>query len=185
MESNEPDSYDGESEEEYLARKREESNVSGGLIAGLFVLLLFCVKIFVIYGAFIYAGFLLARKFLGSETDKVKILGCTVVFTYFILCVIYFFKGTIIGFRARNRNIWILPWVVCVLVCCLPSAFIASGLVASMFSPLHYDNIWYKIISWGVFIISAFCIYNIYAFKTASAPKFLFWSYRLGVKLSS
>lgn len=35
--------------------------------------------------------------------------------------------------------------------------------------------------SWGAFIVSAFCIYNIYAFKTASAPKFLFWSYKLGV----
>ncbi|REC76841.1 hypothetical protein DRF60_13240 [Chryseobacterium elymi] len=185
MQSNEPDSYYGESEEEYLARKREESNATGGLMAGLFALLLFCVKIFVIYGAFIYAGFLLARKFLGSESDKVKILGCTIVFTYLIFCVIYFFKGTIIGFRAKNRNIWILPWIVCILVCCLTPAFIVSGFVAALFSPAHYDNIWYKIISWGSFIISALCVYNIYAFKTPSAPIFLSWSYKLGVKLTS
>lgn len=88
MQSNEPDSYDSESDAEYLARKKEESNASGRLIAGLFALLLFCVKIFVIYGGFIYAGFSLSRKLLGSETDKVKILGCTVVVTYFIMIVL-------------------------------------------------------------------------------------------------
>ena len=185
MESHEPDSYPGESEEDYLARKRKEVEITGGLIANLFILALHCIRIIVIYGGFLYAGFFLTKKFLGTETDKAAILAYTLGFTYLILCVVYFLKGTIIGLRAKNRKLWILPWIICILATCIFPAFLVTASVATMFNSVNWDQTWFKIIRWVSFSVTVLIVYNIYAFKTPFAPRFFFWAYKWGVKLTS
>ena len=73
MNWNNPDADPGESEEEYEARKREESEAATGLMFMVVEGFIFVLKIAAIFGMFFYAGFLLSQKFWGVETDKFKI----------------------------------------------------------------------------------------------------------------
>lgn len=185
MNWNNPDAYPGETEEDYEVRKRGESQAATGLMSGLLMIFLFVLKIAAIFGMFFYAGFLLSQKLWGEGTDKFKIWGFSLLFAYFIFCIIYFLKGTVIGLRRKNRKLWILPWVICVLLCCLFPAFIIKSITAGMFAVTERKSIWCLGLSWGAFLLSAFYIYGIYQFKTPNAPKILQWSYALGVKASS
>lgn len=184
MNWNNPDIDPGESEEEYETRKNEESGTAIGLMFVVAEGFIFVLKIAVIFGMFFYAGFLLSRKFLGEETDKFKIWGLSLLFTYLIFCIIYFFKGTIIGLQAKNRKLWILPWVICVLICCIIPAFIVKSFIAIMFNPIERQSILCIGLSWGAFILFSIYVYGIYQFKTPTVPKFLYWSYALGLKVS-
>lgn len=180
-----PDIDPDESEQEYEARKNEESKSATGLMFGIVEVFSFVLKKAAIFGVFFYAGFLLSQKLWGEETNKFKIWGFSLLFTYLIFCIIYFFKGTIIGLRAKNLKLWILPWVICVLLCCIVPAFIVKSLVAGMFNLTERQGILCLGFSWGAFLLFSLYIYSIYQFKTAVAPKILYWSYAWGLKVSS
>ncbi len=81
MNWNDPDAYPGESEDEYIARKREESDAATGLMFVFVEGFIFILKIAAIFGMFFYAAFLLSQKFGGEETDKFKIWGFSLLFT--------------------------------------------------------------------------------------------------------
>ena len=91
MNWNNPDTDPGESEDEYIARKREESDSATGLMFVVVGGFIFVLKIAAIFGMFFYAGFLLSQKFWGEETDKFKIWSFSLLFTYLIFCIIYVF----------------------------------------------------------------------------------------------
>lgn len=184
MNWNNPDADPGESEDEYIAKKREESDSATGLLFVVVEGFIFVLKIAAIFGIFFYAGFLLSQKFWGNETDKFKICGLSLLFTYFIFCIIYFFKGTIIGLQAKNRKLWILPWVICVLICCIIPALIVKSFVAGMFNLTERQSILCIGLSWGAFILFSLYVYGIYQFKTPTVPQILYWSYALGLKVS-
>lgn len=184
MNWNNPDAYPGESEDEYIARKNKESQSATGLMFVVVKIFVFVLKIAALFGVFFYAGFLLSQKLWGGETDKFKIWGFSLLFTYLIFCIVYFLKGTIVGLRAKNRKLWILPWAICVLLCCIVPSFIVKSLVAGMFSPAERQGILCLGVSWGTFILFALYIYGIYQFKTPTAPKILYWSYAWGLKVS-
>ncbi|MBW4360517.1 hypothetical protein [Flavobacterium taihuense] len=179
-----PDIDPDESEQEYEARKNEESKSAIELMFGIVEVLIFFLKIAAIFGMFFYAGFLLSQKFWGEETDKFKIWSLSLFFTYLIFCIIYFFKGTIIGLQAKNRKLWILPWVICVLICCIIPALIVKSFVAGMFNLTERQSILCIGLSWGAFILFSLYVYGIYQFKTPTVPKILYWSYALGLKVS-
>ncbi|MBN9312861.1 MAG: hypothetical protein BGO40_03110 [Chryseobacterium sp. 39-10] len=185
MSWNNPDAYPGETEQEYEIRKSGESQAATGLMSGIIKFFLFVLKIGAIFGVFFYAGFLLSQKLWGKETDNFKIWGFSILFAYFIFCIVYFLKGTIIGLRRKNRKLWILPWAICVLLCCIVPAFIIKSIVAGMFSIAERESIWCIGLSWGAFVLSALYIYGIYQFKTPTAPKILHWSYALGLKIAT
>lgn len=185
MNWNNPDAYPDESEDEYTARKNEESKSSVELMLGLCNVFIFILKVASIFGIFFYAGFLLSQKLWGEETTKSKIWEFSILFTYLIFCIIYFFKGTIIGLRAKSRKLWLLPWVLCVLLCCIAPAFIVKSFVAGMFSLKERQGILCLGFSWGAFILFSLYVYAIYKFKTPTAPKILYWSYAWGLKVSS
>jgi hypothetical protein len=185
MNWNAPDSYPDENEDEYITRKRGESQAATGVMFSLVNLFVLLIKVAAIFGIFFYAGFLLSQKLLGEGTDNFKIWGFSVFFTYLIFCIIYFLKGVIIGLKAKNRKLWILPWSICVLLCCIVPAFIVKTFVVSMFSLAERDGLWCIGVSWGAFILFSLYVYNVYQFKTATAPKILHWSYTLGLKTSS
>lgn len=180
-----PDADPGESEEDYIARKRGESQSATGLLFAVVKIFILFLKISVVFGVFIYAGYLLSQKLWGEETVNFKIWGFSIIFIYFIFCIIYFFKGTIIGLRAKNRKLWILPWAICVLLCCIVPAFIVKSLVTGMFNLTEQQDILCIGLSWSAFLFSGLYIYGIYQFKTPTAPKILYWSYALGLKVSS
>lgn len=180
-----PDMNPDESEQEYETRKDEESKSATGLMFGIAGVFTFVLKMVAIFGIFFYVGFLLSQKLLGAETNKFKIWCFCLLFTYVIFCVIYFFKGTIIGLRAKGRKLWIVPWAICVLICCIIPALIVKSMVSVMFNLRERQGIFYSGFSWGVFVLSSLYIYGIYRFKTPTAPKILNWSYALGLKLSS
>lgn len=185
MNWNNPDAYPEESEDEYIARKSGESQSATGIMFVIVEVFIFVLKIAVIFGMFFYAGFLLSQKFLGEETSKFKILGFSLLFTYFIYCIIYFFKGTIIGLRAKNWKLWILPWIICVLLSCIIPALIIKSMITVMFNPTERQGILCIGFSWVAFILCSLYIYSIYQFKTPTVPKIFYWSYALGLKVSS
>lgn len=182
MNSNYPDAYPGETEEEYLIRQEQESKSSVGLIFLISSALYFFLKTGVIYGLFMYAGYLLSQKMWGLETDKVKIWGVTALFAYLILSFVFFLKGAIISLRSKKSPFWMFLWIVCVLPCCVVPAFIVKTAITSMFLITDRDNPWCLGLSWGAFVIVALYVYNIYQFKTPNAPRIFYWSFALGVK---
>ena len=184
MNWNNPDAYPGESEEEYTARTNEEVQSSTGILFMLVTLFFFTFKIAVAFGIFIYAGYFLSQKILGEEINKFKICGFTLLFTYLIFCIIYFFKGLIIGLHSKNRKLWILPWVICIVLCCVFPAFVLKAAVTSMFDPTDRQSILSLGLSWGAFVFSLIYIYSIYQFKSPTAPSILHWSYALGLRIS-
>lgn len=184
MNWNNTDAYPGESEEEYIARKNGESQSATGLMFVVVKVFIFALNFFAVFGVFLYTGFLLSQKLLGVEADKTKIWVFTLIFTYFIFCIIYFLKGIVIGLKANNRKLWILPWSICVLLCCIVPAFIMKSLVAGLFNPAERQSIWSIWLSWAAFILFLLYVYRIYQFKTPTAPKILHWSYALGLKVS-
>ena len=179
-----PDMDPGESEQEYEARKNEESKSATGLMFGIAGVFIFVLKMAAIFGMFFYAGFLLSQKLWEEETNNFKFWVFSLLFTYLLFCIIYFFKGTIIGLRANNRNLWILPWVICVLLCCIVPAFIVKSVVAGMFHVRDRQGMLCVGISWAAFILFSLYVYDIYQFKTPTVPKVLHWSYAWGLKLS-
>lgn len=187
MKSKHPDAYPWESEEEYQSRKQEEElqqrDSSTGVFEMFLTISILLLHIAAVFGVFIYAGYLLSLTLLGEETDKVKIWGFALLFTYLIFCIIYFLKGIIIGLRTRNLKLWILPWVICVLLCCIFPAYIIKSLVTGMFHVTKRQDIFCILISWGAFLLSLLYIYSIYQFKTPTAPRILYWSYVLGLKV--
>lgn len=184
MDSNYPDSFPGESDTEYENRKWKESRASVGLLFGIASFIFFTLKMAVIFGIYFYVGFIFSQKLLVQETSKSKIWTVAILFTYVIFCIIYFFKGTVIGLRTKNNKLWILPWVVCVLICCIIPAVIAKALVSAMFDFTEQQGVFYNVLTWGTFIFSALYIYDVYQFKTYGAPRVLYWSYALGLKIS-
>ncbi len=177
MKAKYPDAYPGESEQQYWTRIEEEQQRPDsdlGLLSILINLALFILKIAVIFGMFIYAGYILSQKILGEDINKSRIWGVTVFFTYLIFCTIYFFKGIIIGLHSKNRKLWILPWVICVVLCCVFPAFVVKAMVASMFKSTEQKDILCLGLSWGAFVLSLIYIYNIYQFKTPTAPGILY-----------
>ncbi|CAA9197689.1 hypothetical protein [Flavobacterium collinsii] len=184
MNWNNPDAYPGKSEEEYTDRTNEEVQSSTGLLFMLVGLFVFILKMAVAFGMFIYAGYSLTQNILGEDINKFKIWSFTVLFTYLIFCIIYFLKGFIIGLHSKNRKLWILPWVICIVLCCVFPAFVVKAMVASMFKSTEQKDILCLGLSWGAFVISFFYIYNIYQFKTPTAPGILYWSYALGFRIS-
>lgn len=194
MNSNYPDAYPGESKRQYLIRKEQEEqeelqqqngNDSGiGLLISLAIISFFVLKIGAIFGIFIYTGYLLSQKLLGEESDKLKTWGFTLLFTYLIFCILFFLKGTIIGLRSRNRMLWILPWGICVLLCCVVPALIVKAFVGSMFNFAEQKQMWCIGLSWTAFVIFLLYTYGIYQFKTPTVPKILYWSYAIGLKIS-
>jgi hypothetical protein len=185
MSWNNPDAYPGESEQEYEARKNKESQSATGIMFGIAGVFIFVLKMTALFGVFFYGAFLLSQKLWGEETNKFKIWGFSILFTYLIFCIIYFFKGTIIGLRASKRKLWILPWIICVLLCCIVPSFIVKSLVAGMFNATERQGILCIGFSWGAFLLFSLYIYSIYQFKTPTAPKVLYWSYAWGLKLAS
>ena len=169
----------------YNVRKRKESQSSIELMSTLVGLFIIFLKIATFFGVFIYGSYVLSLKLLGEETDNIKIWSCTLLFTYLIFCIIYFFKGMVIGLRTRSSNLWVMPWLTCVLICCVVPALIVQSLVIGMFHLTERQNIWSLGISWGAFLISLVYIYGIYQFKTPTAPRILKWIYALGIKVSS
>lgn len=185
MNWNNPDAYPGESEEEYIARKDEESQASTGLMFTLFGMFFSLLKTSAVFGVFLYAGFLLSQKLLGADAEKLKLWGFALLFTYFIFCIVYFLKGTVIGLRAGKRKLWLLPWVICVLLCCIVPAFIVKSAVSGMFFNLvERQGVWYNGVTWGAFILFSMYTYGIYRFLTPTAPRILYWSYAWGLKVS-
>lgn len=185
MNWNNPDAYPGESEEEYLARKAEERQHNSGsnLIYGIVSLFFFIVKTAAVLGIFIFAAYFLSEKVFGKETDSFKIFGFTLLFTYLILCIIFFLKGIVIGLRAKGNKLWILPWGVCVLLCCIIPAYIIKHLVISIFPLTERESTWSLIAGWGAFVLSVLYIYSIYQFKTPSSPRIFNWMFILGFKV--
>lgn len=184
MNWNNPDAYPGESEEEYNARKLEESQAADGLMSALVRLFVFFLGIAIVFGMFLYSGYFLSLKLLGEETDKSKIWGLAIFCTYLIFCIIYFLKGIVIGLRAKKNKLWILPWLICVLPCCFIPAFIVKSLVVAMFNVTARDDILCVGLSWAAFVLTLLYVYGIYQFKTPSAPRILYWSYALGLKVT-
>jgi hypothetical protein len=180
-----PDCDPGESEDEYIARKREESDSATGIIFGAVNIFIFGLQAASIFGIFFFIGFVMSQKIWTDETSTLKIWGFTLIFTYLIFCIIYFFKGAIIGLRTKKRKLWILPWLICVTLCCVFPAFIIKSLVTGFFSPTEKQGLLFMGVSWGAFILFLFYLYGIYRFKTPGAPKILYWSYSLGLKASS
>lgn len=164
--------------------EKESSDSASGLLFMLVKFFFFGAKIAAAFGAFIYTGYLLSQKLLGEDSSKLKIWGSTILFTYLLFCFIFFLKGIIIGLRSKNRKLWILPWVVCIFLCCIVPAFLVQSAVSIMFNPAQQQQLWYTAISWGVFLLSLFYIYGIYQFKTPNAPRVLYWSFSLGLKVS-
>nr|WP_294928772.1 hypothetical protein [uncultured Flavobacterium sp.] len=173
-----------ETEEEYRIRKDGESLAATGVMSMLVGFLTFFLKIAAVFGIFIYAGYLLAQKILPEDTGQLNTWILSFLFAYFLFCIVYFLKGIIIGLRAKDKKLWILPWIICILLCCAFPAFIIKSIVAGMFPITKRQDILCIIVSWGAFLFSSFYIYSIYQFKTPSAPKILRWSYALGIKAS-
>ena len=174
-----------ETEEEYLNRKNEEVHASMGVMSILIGLGVFFLKVAIVFGIFIYAGYVLSQKLLRGETNQIKIWGLSFIFAYLILCVVYFLKGIIIGLRAKNNILWILPWITCIILCCIFPAFTIKSVIAGMFPFTKRQDKWCLVFSWAAFIVSLFYIYGFYQFKTPNAPRVLHWSFALGVKVSS
>ena len=173
----------GETDEEYEFRTRKESQAAMGLMFGIASLLFFALKISVIVGIYFYAGFVLSQKLLVQETRQFRILGLALLFTYLIFCFIYFFKGTLIGLRAKNNRLWILPWSFCVLICCIIPALVVKATLSSMFNYNEKQGAFYIGLTWGAFIFCSLYMYGIYQFKTHAAPRVLYWSYALGYRV--
>lgn len=172
-----------ETEEEYLVRKDREVRTSVGVMSMLMGFLVLFLKVAAVFGVFIYAGYLLSQKILQGETDQFKIWGLSFIFAYLILCFVYFLKGIIIGLRAKNNTLWILPWIICIILCCIFPAFIIKSVVVGMFPITERQDIWCLVLSWAAFLFSLFYIYGFYQFKTPNAPRILHWSYALGMRI--
>lgn len=186
MKAKYPDAYPGEREEEYWIRKEEEERQGdrGPEIIPIFLNLFFLlVKIGVVLGLFIFVSHTISQKIFGEEADKLKIWAFTTFFTYLILCLVFFLKGISIGLRNNGSKLWLVPWVICVLLCCILPAYIIKELVTSMFSPAERESMWSVGLRWGAFAISLGYIYGIYQFSTPNAPRILYWSFALGLKL--
>ena len=162
-------------EEEYQGK----THIIGTLINLCLVLL----WIAAITGVFIYIAYLLAIKFFDPETEKANVWVFTGLFTYLIYCVIYFFKGICIALRTRGTKWWILPWIICYAACCIVPAFMIYMVFAAMFDFDTHKELWYKVLSWAVFVISLHYLNTIYRFKTPGAPAFTYWSYNLGCRI--
>ena len=178
-----PDAKPGETEEEYEARIEAERRSTDGLLITIMQLAFLIGKIASIFGIFIYAAYRLAIKTLPANSDNLKIWACTFLFTYLIFCIIYFIKGAIIGLRARERKLWIIPWIVCVVICCLLPAFIIKALVMAMFNFTVRQEWWCIAICWGTFIISSIYIHGIYQFTKPYSPQLVTWTCRLGIRI--
>ena len=179
-----PDMDPGESEQEYEARKNEESKSATGLMFGIAGVFIFVLKMAAIFGMFFYAGFLLSQKLWEEETNNFKFWVFSLLFTYLLFCIIYFFKGTVIGLREKNRKLWIVPWAFCVLICCIIPAIVVKAVVSSMFDYGEQQGPFYLGLTWGAFICCSLYMYGIYQFKTHAAPRVLYWSYALGLRVS-
>ncbi|WP_060873518.1 hypothetical protein [Myroides odoratus] len=177
--------YDeNETEEEYLNRTDTASTFGVGLLRLLGVLFVIALKFAIIFGLFVLSAYSISKKLVGQEATSFQIWGSTLLITYLLFCFIYFLKGIVIGFRLKRSMLWILPWVVCVLFCCVAPAYIVKTLVLSQFHPSNREELWSVILSWGAFVISLLYIYNMYQFKTPNAPYILRWAFYLGVKVS-
>lgn len=172
----------GETYEEFIDRKKSEQ-AGTDLMMTIFGLAFRILKIFIIYGVFIYVSYTLSDGLFGKETDKWKLVAFTILFTYLILCIVFFIKGVAIGLKGKGKALWVLPWVICILLACTFPAIFTKFLVEDMFPPKERETTWAAVISWGTAILLGLYIYNAYKFHISAAPKFFVWSYALGVRL--
>ncbi|GAB0157509.1 hypothetical protein CHRYSEOSP005_27870 [Chryseobacterium sp. Alg-005] len=182
MEWNNPDAYPGESEYEYELRKSKESEASTGLLFMILNFLFLIIKIAALYGIFFYAGFLISENILGDGSDKTNLIIFTILFTYLIFCIIYFLKGVNIALRAKKSKLWVLPWTICILVCCIAPALLVKSIIPELFSYNSKDSIFVIGLSWISFFLFSLYTYSLYKFNLEIVPKIFSWSYYLGIK---
>ncbi len=171
-----------ESDEEYEARIKAESKTATDLMFSLVRLIINLGIMAVLFGPFFYASFLAAQKLLGSPSTEAKVWMAAILLFYIMYCIIYFLKGIIIALLSRSNNWWILPWSICVLLCCVIPAFFVKVLVGSMFFATQQKDTLCQVLSWGAFVLSFLLVYEMYKFKTPSAPTLFYWSYKWGLK---
>src|SRR5690606_446312 len=171
-----------ETYEEYIERKKGEQ-ASTELMFMLFGLIFRILRILVVYGLFIYISYMLAKQLFGEETDKWKLAAFTGLFTYLILCVVYFIKGIAMGLRWKGKGVWVLPLIICIAATCVFPALFVKYLVADMFHPTEKGTTLSIVVPWGAAVLFGLYVYNAYKFHIPVAPKHLYWSYALGVKV--
>lgn len=151
--------------------------------SGLFGFLLRIV-ICLLYSAFIYVpllivSFILAESMSNLYSNDIYIkLGLTLGIGYLMFAGIYFLKGLLIGLRQNNHLSWVLLFVLCILLTCGVQSIGAHSILQDFFASRNVANhgLW-SLLGAGVV---ALLIYSHYQFLSNVAPRFTFWSYKLG-----
>lgn len=171
-----------ETEQEYENRKRAESKASTGLLSSLVQLAILLGTVLIIFGPFFYAAFLGAQKLLDTKSAEAKVWVAAALLFYFAYSLIYFFKGIIIALHTKSKW-WLVPWTICVFICCIIPAFVVKSIVGNMFLMTERTGTLYLVLSWGAFILFSIFAYKLFKFRTPVAPSIFHWSYTLGLKL--
>ncbi len=177
------DAEPGESESEYRARI-EAGKATDSLISMLFNFFFWIIKNGIIYCVFLYCSYLLSKHILGAEGTRIKQWLLTGLFTYLMLCVVFFLKGLIIGLRRKNIFWWKILWLLGVLITCFFPVLVIQSFVASFFDYENRRLFTTQLISWGIGVAAGLYIYNIYSFLTPVAPRIFYWSLVLGIRIA-
>jgi hypothetical protein len=103
---------------------------------------------------------------------------------YGIECLVYFFKGWAAGLKEKGRQLWIVPWLICVVYCFLFPSLLLHTFIFNLFRPAPgHPAGTLNIISWILGV--SFSAYIYYRYERRSDWAFLLtsWAFRMGQRL--
>lgn len=168
---------------EYVERKKSEE-ASTNLAVLVFKVMFKTIRAVFVYLPLLYIGYLITSKItLRKSIDDLQNIGLIILFSYFLFAIIYFLKGILIGLKQKRNLLWIALWLLCVAVACVIPALFMQTMVEGLIVPSKRMLTIYQILTWCAGLLFGIYVYTRYKFAIHCAPKIVYWSYSLGLKL--
>jgi hypothetical protein len=115
------------------------------------------------------------------EGKIILIVILTVLFSFIIWGLVYFFKGLLMGLKGKNHFLWIPLFAALAAFVCIPPAFVFAELFIFMTQNIGipYQTLWALMI--GIFF--AYRAYKQFDLLNDYAPHKVFGFYKAGVDL--
>lgn len=128
------------------------------------------------YAPLIFTGYLISRIFLDRKDSAFSWIGFSLLFAFLLYQLVFFFKGILIGLKAKANILWLPLFLLCAGFTCLLPAYLA-------YEPVNYIVLRLKgssFMTWFLLVLFGLYVFSRYNFLSDSSPKLAQAAYRAG-----
>ena len=133
----------------------------------------------IVYSPLIFLSWLITKKLLTPNTDKLIWLGLMLILSVAFYFIIYFLKGMLIGLKHNRNFLWMPLFICCVVLTCVLPVWIVFAPLETFFN--KYTDANQQLLTWICALSFGFYVYSKYHFLSNIAPAKAFPYYQRGI----